>query len=97
MGPIWFETSDSERCGRRGRSQVTHYDHSYVVDLMDRITGMKPAYQAEWMQEYTPYRMGSALGRWMRSISIGTEYTTGYATSTTAPMKATCCHPLIRS
>lgn len=45
-------------------SQVTHYDHSYVTDLMDRIADLKPAYQAEWLQEYAPYRLGAALGRW---------------------------------
>jgi hypothetical protein len=31
---------------------------------MDRITNLQPAYQAEWLQQYTPYRLGSALGRW---------------------------------
>jgi hexosaminidase len=55
---------NSARWWSEWESQVTVYDHSYVVDLMDRIAGMRLAYQAEWMQEYTPYRMGSALGRW---------------------------------
>ena len=55
---------DSERWWNEWESQVTHYDHSYVTDLMDRIADLKPAYQAEWLQEYTPYRMGAALGRW---------------------------------
>lgn len=45
-------------------SRVTYPDHSYLTDLMDRITDMKPAYRAEWLREYHPYRMGSALGRW---------------------------------
>jgi hexosaminidase len=63
-GQFGSKRPDPERWWNEWESQVTHYDHSYVVDLMDRITGMKPAYQAEWMQEYTPYRMGSALGRW---------------------------------
>ena len=43
---------------------MTHYDHSYVIDLMDRITDLQPEYHAEWLREYTPYRLGSALGRW---------------------------------
>jgi hypothetical protein len=55
---------DSKRWWNEWESQVTHYDHSYVTDLMDRITGLKPAYRAEWLEEYTPYRLGSALGRW---------------------------------
>lgn len=45
-------------------SQVTYFDHAYPADLMDKITNLKPAYQAEWLKEYTPYRLGAALGRW---------------------------------
>jgi hexosaminidase len=55
---------DSERWWNEWESQVTHYDHSYITDLMDRITGLKPAYRTEWLKEYTPYRLGAALGRW---------------------------------
>lgn len=45
-------------------SRVTYYDHSYVTDLMDRISDLEPDYRAEWLNEYTPYRMRAALGRW---------------------------------
>jgi hypothetical protein len=31
---------------------------------MDRITDLKPAYRAEWLNEYKPYRLGAALGQW---------------------------------
>ena len=55
---------DEDTWWNEWESQVTHYDHSYVTDLMDRITDLKPAYRAEWLEEYTPYRLGSALGRW---------------------------------
>ncbi|MEA2539889.1 MAG: hexosaminidase, partial [Acidobacteriaceae bacterium] len=55
---------DAQRWWNEWESQVTHYDHSYVTDLMDRITDLKPAYRAEWLEAYTPYRLGSALGRW---------------------------------
>jgi hypothetical protein len=65
---IW-DKFDSKRpeAGRwwnEWESQVTHYDHSYVIDLMDRISDLKPDYESEWQKEYAPYRMGSALGRW---------------------------------
>ena len=43
---------------------MTHYDHSFLTDLMDRISGLKPAYRSEWLEEYTPYRLNAALGRW---------------------------------
>ena len=45
-------------------SQVTYQDHSRLVDLMDAVAELRDAYRAEWLVEYTPYRLGSALGRW---------------------------------
>jgi hypothetical protein len=45
-------------------SQVTYMDHSRLVDLMDTITELREAYRSEWLAEYTPYRLASALGRW---------------------------------
>lgn len=45
-------------------SQVTYPDHSRLFDLMDAITGLRSTYQQEWLAEYTPYRLGTALGRW---------------------------------
>jgi hypothetical protein len=45
-------------------SQVTYQDHSRLVDLMDAVTELRDAYRSEWLAEYTPYRLASALGRW---------------------------------
>jgi hexosaminidase len=45
-------------------SQVTYQDHSRLVDLMDAITELRSTYRSEWLAEYTPYRLASALGRW---------------------------------
>ena len=68
MTAIWDKFAskrpDDERWWNQWESQVTHYDHSYVTDLMDRIMDVKPAYRAEWLEEYEPYRLGAALGRW---------------------------------
>jgi len=68
LAAIWEKLGgarpDAERWWNEWESQVTHYDHSGVTDLMDRITDLKTAYQAEWLQEYRPYRLESALGRW---------------------------------
>jgi hypothetical protein len=44
-------------------SQTTYPDHSRLFDLMDAITGLRSAYRQEWLDEYTPYRLGTALGR----------------------------------
>jgi hypothetical protein len=32
--------------------------------MMDMITGLRPKYQQAWLAQYSPYRLGSALGRW---------------------------------
>ncbi len=37
--------------------------HSRTSDLMDGITGLREFYRATWLAQYTPYRMGTALGR----------------------------------
>ena len=50
--------------GTNGDSQTTYPDHSRLFDLMDAITGLRSTYRREWLAEYTPYRMGTALGRW---------------------------------
>ncbi|MEO6922850.1 MAG: glycoside hydrolase family 20 zincin-like fold domain-containing protein, partial [Bryocella sp.] len=55
---------DAEKWWNEFGSQVTYQDHSLIVDLMDAITELRPQYKAEWLAEYTPYRLGSTLGRW---------------------------------
>jgi len=45
-------------------SQTEYPDHSRLVDLMDAIVELRGEYQSEWLAEYTPYRLASALGRW---------------------------------
>jgi hexosaminidase len=38
-------------------------NHSRVDDLMDLIAELRDIYRAQWLTEYTPYRLGTALGR----------------------------------
>ena len=45
-------------------SQVVYQDHSHLTDLMDAITELESQFKAQWLAEYLPYRMASALGRW---------------------------------
>jgi hexosaminidase len=35
-----------------------------LYDLMDMITGLKPIYQRQWLAEYRPYRLDTALEWW---------------------------------
>lgn len=54
----------AEQWWNEWESQVLYQDHSHIVDLMDAITELRRLYRAEWLAEYTPYRLDSALGRW---------------------------------
>jgi len=63
-GRIGTTRPDADKWWNEWESQVVYQDHSRIVDLMDAITELRPLYRAEWLEEYTPYRLGSALGRW---------------------------------
>lgn len=43
---------------------VVSQQHGKLPDLMEAITELKPQYQQAWLDEYTSYRLGAALGRW---------------------------------
>lgn len=70
---------NNDRWWNEWGSRVTYPDHSYLTDLMDAITDLKPTYRAEWLKEYMPYRLGTALGRWDAEdqywLSVNTKLT----------------------
>jgi hexosaminidase len=43
--------------------EASDRNHSRIGDLMDLITELRDLYQAQWLAENTPYRLGAALGR----------------------------------
>lgn len=43
---------------------ISNEAHSRLLDLMDGFTETKETYRAAWAQQYTPYRLGTALGHW---------------------------------
>ena len=61
---IGTKRPDNDKWWNQWESQVVYQDHSRIVDLMDAITELRPLYRAEWLDEYSPYRLASALGRW---------------------------------
>ncbi|MDB6022014.1 MAG: glycoside hydrolase family protein [Pedosphaera sp.] len=44
--------------------QMNAQDHGMLADLMDAITGLREPYCEAWLEESTPYRLGTALARW---------------------------------
>jgi hexosaminidase len=63
-GKIGKTRPDNDKWWNEWESQVVYQDHSHLVDLMDAITELCPLYRAEWLDEYSPYRLASAIGRW---------------------------------
>lgn len=60
MGP----TVKTETWWNRFESEWTYQSHGRPVDLMDQISELRKLYRAAWLEEYTPYRLASTLGRW---------------------------------
>jgi hypothetical protein len=80
-------------------SQTTYPDHSRLFDLMDTITGLQSIYRREWLAEYTPYRMGTALGRfdkeyqsWLRFQEKLQEFSEGTKEGATLPPLSSLAH-----
>ncbi len=44
--------------------QMNAQDHGMLSDLIDKISGLREPYREAWLEESTPYRLGSALARW---------------------------------
>jgi hypothetical protein len=45
-------------------NQMNGQDHGMLADLVDTVSGLREPYRLAWLAESTPYRLGSALGRW---------------------------------
>ena len=45
-------------------NQISAVDHGMLSDLLDAVTGLRERYRQAWLEESTPYRLGSALARW---------------------------------
>ena len=43
---------------------VSNDTHSRMMDLMDGVTGTRDLYRQAWLEQYTPYRLGTALTHW---------------------------------
>jgi hypothetical protein len=45
-------------------NEISSEVHSRTADLMDAVMELREPYRAAWLEEYTSYRLGTALGRW---------------------------------
>jgi hypothetical protein len=54
----------TDHLGNDFENIVISQQHGKLPDLMETITELKPQYSRAWLEEYTPYRLAAALGRW---------------------------------
>lgn len=45
-------------------TEFTSHDHSLIQDLMDACGELQQAYRSAWLDSYTPYRLGTVMGKW---------------------------------
>jgi hypothetical protein len=45
-------------------TESSTHNHSRIQDLMDSSGDLREAFRAAWLESYTPYRLGSVLGKW---------------------------------
>ena len=43
--------------------EIASHDHSLIADLMDSSGDLRESYRAAWLASYTPYRLGTVLGK----------------------------------
>jgi hypothetical protein len=55
---------DAHHLGNDFETIVVSQQHGKLPDLMEGITELKPQFREAWLDEYTSYRLASALGRW---------------------------------
>jgi hexosaminidase len=75
-------------------SQTTYPDHSRVFDLMDAATGLRTLYRREWLDEYTPYRMDTALGRFEKEYQYWLRFQEKLQTFSDSTREGTNLPPL---
>jgi len=44
--------------------QMNAQDHGMVADLLDKFSALRAPYREAWLEEGTPYRLGTAMARW---------------------------------
>ena len=64
-----FGPYNSDRYWNEIESEVVYQSHGRFSDMMDEATQIAESYRSAWLAEYTPYRLGAAVGRWDNEYS----------------------------
>jgi hexosaminidase len=64
-----FGPYNSDRYWNEIESEVVYQSHGRFADMMDEATQIVATYRSAWLAEYTPYRLGAAVGRWDNEYS----------------------------
>ncbi|MGO8786644.1 MAG: glycoside hydrolase family 20 zincin-like fold domain-containing protein [Terriglobia bacterium] len=67
MASFWREMGphpDHHKLNLYVGEESSDHDHSRTEDLMDSSGDLQQAYRAAWLNSYTPYRLGTVMGKW---------------------------------
>ena len=67
MASFWRELGshpDRDRLSFYVSGESSSHDHSRIENLMDYSGDLQQAYRAAWLDPYTPYRLGTVMGKW---------------------------------
>ncbi len=67
MASFWRELGlhpDPDRLRFYVSGESSSHDHSRIEDLMDYSGDLQQSYRAAWLDSYTPYRLGTVMGKW---------------------------------
>jgi hypothetical protein len=67
MASFWRELGshpDGDKVSFYVSGESSSHDHSRIEDLMDYSGDLQQAYRAAWLDSYTPYRLGTVMGKW---------------------------------
>ena len=64
-----FGPYNSDRYWNEIESELIYQSHGRFSDMMDEATQIAASYRSAWLAEYTPYRLGAAMGRWDNEYS----------------------------
>lgn len=64
-----FGPYNSDRYWNEIESEVVYQSHGRLADMMDAASQIASSFRSAWLAEYTPYRLGAAVGRWDNEYS----------------------------
>ena len=89
-----FGPYNSDRYWNEIESEVVYQSHGRFADMMDEATEIASTYRSAWLAEYTPYRLGAAVGRWDNEFYYWLKLQNRFRNATAALKEGSSLPPL---